>query len=1058
MRLWKCVAAAAVGLLASILFIAVSSADAAVIVPTGFEVRTVASGLTLPTSITWAPDGRMFLAEKKGIVLVVNPDGTTSQLLDISSHVYGIADRGLLGIAADSDFANNHFLYLLYVYNPTPEPSGLARTSRLTRVTVNPDNTVSDETVILGTISTPPCPPPSNTSDCIPSDMDSHSIGTVRSAPDGTIWLGNGDASDWSKVDPMALRTYDEQSLAGKIMHIDRNGNGLPGHAFCPDDTDLTHVCTKLYAKGMRNPFRFTLRNGTGPVVGDVGWETWEEIDVMTAPGRNYGWPCYEGPVHTSGYQDLSGCAPEYAKEGLPAADTMPDYTYIHDQSTNWQGAVIAGPTYPSTGEYPSDYAGDIFFGDYTQGYIKRLKLDSNGNVTGTVPFATGAVPVDLELGPGNELYWVDFGQGTPGTGSVKRIVYTPTNLTPVPQASASPTFGMPPLTVNFSGAGTTDPDGDPVTYDWDFGDGSAHSTQRDPTHVYNTAGQYDAKLTATDDKGASATATVHVSVGAAPPTAKIQSPVDGSEYTVGHTIELRGAATDPQDGALTGTSLHWQVSLIHLSHTHDLTGLTGNQTSFQARTDHDANSHYRITFTATDSAGLTDTKVVNIYPTAVNLTLASSPPGAPVTYGGATAPAPLSPRSAVDFVASIDAAPSFTSGGTNYDFIGWSDGGARTHNITIPSTDATLTAMYTPQVWFEGETMSPTPNDGVAIRNIDDPNASGGSEISFRKSPSYATEQYTTPSNVDQVTLRMFGDQCNGPPTAIVSIDNFPPQSIDVPATTFIDYTLPLDPNGAGAAGTHTIKVEYDNNLVTDTCDRNIYLDKVTFHQIPGAPPATSSYVHPRGATPFRVPLVPAFNDCRFPSESMSHGAPFSFPSCAPPTQASGNLTIGTPDANGAPAGMIGSVEMTVCLIPGCSSPDVLIGASVTDVRCLPGVAACGQTNDASGPDYTGELQAVTRLRITDTQNGSGGTDPATTVDTPFAVTIPCTPTPADTSTGSTCAVNTSANAISPGAVSGGKRAIWQLGKVDVYDGGTDGVASTDGNTLFLTQGVFEP
>ena len=92
---------------------------------------------------------------------------------------------------------------------------------------------------------------------------------------------------------------------------------------------------------------------------------------------------------------------------------------------------------------------------------------------------------------------------------------------------------------------------------------------------------------------------------------------------------------------------------------------------------------------------------------------------------------------------------------------------------MTIPATDAVLTALYQPQVWFEGETMSPTPNDGASIRNIAESGASGGSTISFRKSPSYATKQYTTGGAVDQVTLRMRGDQCQGPPTAIVSIDN---------------------------------------------------------------------------------------------------------------------------------------------------------------------------------------------------------------------------------------------------------------------------------------------
>jgi glucose/arabinose dehydrogenase len=677
------------------------AAEAAVVVPSGFEVRTVATGLSLPTAITWAPDGRMFVAQKKGTVLVVNQNGTTQQLLDISSHVYAVADRGLLGIAADADFATNHWLYLLYVYNPSPEPSGLARTSRLTRVTVNDDNTVSDgETVILGSVSAPPCPPPSNTSDCIPSDGDSHSIGTVRSASDGTIWLGNGDASDWTKVDPMALRTYDEQSLAGKIMHIDRNGDGLSGHPFCPGDTDLTHVCTKLYAKGLRNPFRFVLRPGNGPAVGDVGWETYEELDLMTAPGRNYGWPCYEGLFHTSGYKDLSGCASEYAKEGGPLADTLPDLTWVHDQAANFQGAVVAGPTYPSGGSYPSDYAGDVFFADYTQGYIKRLKLDSSGNVTSAVPFATGAVPVDLELGPGNQLYYVDFGYATPGTGSVKRIVYTPGNSTPVPQADASPTYGPLPLTVSFSGAGSNDPDGDPLTYDWDFGD-SAHSSQRDPTHVFSTAGEYDVKLTVTDNNGASATTTVRVSAGNTPPTATIDSPADGSQFQLGEEIQLHGSAADPEDGQLTGTSLQWQVSMIHLSHVHDLTGLTGAQTSFTAGTDHDANSHYRVTLVATDSAGRrSDTKVVNIYPRAINLTLGSSPPGAQVTYGGSTSEAPRTQASAIGFVASMSAAQIFTSVGTTYEFAGWSDGVLdRARDFTIPSTDTTLTALYTPQV-----------------------------------------------------------------------------------------------------------------------------------------------------------------------------------------------------------------------------------------------------------------------------------------------------------------------------------------------------------------------
>ena len=97
-----------------------------------------------------------------------------------------------------------------------------------------------------------------------PSDGITHSIGTVRSAPDGTLFVGSGDGAEFSGVDDRAFRSYDDKSYAGKVLHIDRNGRGLPGHPFCPADNDLSHVCTKVYAKGFRNPFRFTLRPGGG--------------------------------------------------------------------------------------------------------------------------------------------------------------------------------------------------------------------------------------------------------------------------------------------------------------------------------------------------------------------------------------------------------------------------------------------------------------------------------------------------------------------------------------------------------------------------------------------------------------------------------------------------------------------------------------------------------------------------------------------------------------------------------------------------------------------------
>src|SRR5918995_6813218 len=113
-------------------------AAVAATLPTGYEERTVASGLTAPTAVDWAPDGRMFVAEKAGRVRVVTASGTllTKPLVDISGHVNTNGDRGLLGIAVDSSFGTNRFLYLVYGYDAHTSASDQPKSSRLTRVTV----------------------------------------------------------------------------------------------------------------------------------------------------------------------------------------------------------------------------------------------------------------------------------------------------------------------------------------------------------------------------------------------------------------------------------------------------------------------------------------------------------------------------------------------------------------------------------------------------------------------------------------------------------------------------------------------------------------------------------------------------------------------------------------------------------------------------------------------------------------------------------------------------------------------------------------------------------
>jgi len=206
-------------------------------------------------------------------------------------------------------------------------------------------------------------------------------------------------------------------------------------------------------------------------------------------------------------------------------------------------------------------------------------------------------------------------------------------------------------------------------------------------------------------------------------------------------------------------------------------------------------------------------------------------------------------------------------------------------------------------------------------------------------------------------------------------------------------------------------------------------------------------SYPRPKGATPVRTSLVIAYQPCT--SGNTAHGAPLAFPSCSPPVQASAQLTVGTPDANGQASNGAGLARYSAVVgDPGtpANEADVRVKASMTDVRLKSSLA-----------DYAGELRLDTTAQVTDRQNGTSGTAPATGSGVAFPVTVPCTAT-ASTSVGSTCSVNTTFNAIVPGAIVEGKRTIWELGKVSLYDGGPDGVAATAPNTLFAVEGIFVP
>jgi hypothetical protein len=206
--------------------------------------------------------------------------------------------------------------------------------------------------------------------------------------------------------------------------------------------------------------------------------------------------------------------------------------------------------------------------------------------------------------------------------------------------------------------------------------------------------------------------------------------------------------------------------------------------------------------------------------------------------------------------------------------------------------------------------------------------------------------------------------------------------------------------------------------------------------------------YPRPKGATPFRTSLVPAYQACSSPGNRM-HGAPLAYESCNPPTMISGFLTMGSPDANGKAANAQGQAKY-VTINGNAATPadeaDLIVGLTLSDVR---------KKSDLT--DYTGQLQFVTTWRITDRRNGSAPVDPGTVQDVDFAATATCAAT-ADANVGSSCTLNTTADAIMPGAIVEQQRTMIQLTQAKIFDGGADGLVSTAPNTLFAVQGIFIP
>ncbi|MEN3613066.1 PQQ-dependent sugar dehydrogenase [Plantactinospora sp. ZYX-F-223] len=718
--------------------------EPAAAIPPGFTQQVVFTGLTRPTKLVFAPDGRVFVAEKSGLVKVFDSlaDNTATVFADLRPKVYDYEDLGLIGLALPPNFPADPYVYLSYTYDgvvgggaPTYHDScaliGNCRASaRVSRLRADGDVMIGSEQVLLHDWC---------------HQIESHSIGDLAFGPDGALYVAGGDGAsatftDYGQAgnpsnpcaDPPApagaamtppsaegggLRSQDIRTpadptgLSGTLIRISPStGAALPDNplAASPDPNNR-----RILAYGLRNPYRWTFRPGSSEVwIGDVGWRTWEEInrvvDPAVGPVRNYGWPCYEGNAPQGGYNaaNLSLCETLYPQ---PAGTvTSPYYTYQHSQQVAaGDGCPTGGSSpagvafYPGAGgNYPTAYAGALFFADYSRGCIWAMRTGVNGlpDPARIVPFAIAPGVVDLRIGPENDLYYVDLLGGT-----VRRFHYSSGNQPPNAAAEATPTSGPAPLDVSFDAVGSTDPDpGDILEYQWDFtNDGTVDATGLNVTHRYPSVGTYTARLRVVDFAGLSDTATVQIRVGTSAPVPVIEQPTAALRWATGQTVTFSGGATDPQQGALPASALRWTLVNMHCStpencHSHPVREVAGVASGTFLAPDHEYPSYLELTLTARDSGGLTGSTTLRLDPKTVQLKLATKPAGLRVNLNGRSLTTPNAGQVIVGSTNTLSAPGPQRLGPGAYTFQNWSDGGAATHVITAPATTtATYTANY---------------------------------------------------------------------------------------------------------------------------------------------------------------------------------------------------------------------------------------------------------------------------------------------------------------------------------------------------------------------------
>jgi glucose/arabinose dehydrogenase len=403
-----------------LLFFCVTCASlSAANLPPGFSETQIASGLSSPTAMEFAPDGRLFVCRQGGQLRVIK-NGSLLATPFLTLTVDSNGERGLLGVTFDPNFSTNQFVYVYYTVPGDPSHN------RVSRFTANGDVALAGSEFVVVDIDNL-------------SGAGNHNGGAIHFGPDGKLYIAVGENANAANSQTLSNRL-------GKVLRINADGT-------IPNDNPFFNTATganrSIWAMGLRNPFTFAFQPGTGRMfINDVGETLWEEINDGIA-GSNYGWNTCEG-----------ACSPPRSNFRDPL------FQYAHGQTSTQGCAIVGGGFYnPATTQFPASYVGKYFFGDLCNGWI-RLFDPANGTAS---DFATGiSQPVDVKVASDGSLYYLAIGSAAVfrvqfGGGTAPSITTQPQNVTVAQGQSATFTVaasGSAPLSfqwqrnqVNISGA-----------------------------------------------------------------------------------------------------------------------------------------------------------------------------------------------------------------------------------------------------------------------------------------------------------------------------------------------------------------------------------------------------------------------------------------------------------------------------------------------------------------------------------------------------------------------------------------------------------------------------